>query len=151
MMQVDLEKCTGCGQCLEICSVGAISLVKGNAVIDPDTCISCGKCVNACPQGAISEVRLPAVVIPTDIQPARMETSKPVPAAWPGSRLAWGVPVITFIGREIIPRLADTLLGALDRRLSASSKKPVTLDIATARPARGQERQARWRRRGRMS
>jgi len=50
--ELDLEKCTGCGKCVEVCKVGAASVVDGKAVIDYDKCIMCGRCVVNCPVGA---------------------------------------------------------------------------------------------------
>lgn len=52
--EVDAGKCTGCGVCLDICPVEAISLNDDKAVIDEDTCTECGLCVDECPNDAIS-------------------------------------------------------------------------------------------------
>lgn len=52
-MIVDKETCVGCGACVAVCPVGAISL-EDKACIDADSCIGCGACVNACPVGAIA-------------------------------------------------------------------------------------------------
>jgi len=52
--KVDAEKCTGCGICVDICPVEAISLENGMAVVDERTCTACGLCVNECPNEAIS-------------------------------------------------------------------------------------------------
>ncbi len=49
---LDLEKCTGCGKCVEVCKVGATRIVDEKAVIDFDKCIMCGRCVVNCPVGA---------------------------------------------------------------------------------------------------
>jgi NAD-dependent dihydropyrimidine dehydrogenase PreA subunit len=154
MMQVDLEKCTGCGECLEACSVEAISLIEGKAAIDADTCLSCGACVQACPAGAIAEVRLPVPARVVAIQPVKPQIVHPVPVARPASRLAWAGPALSFIGREIVPRLADTLIAALDRRLSASPPAEAVYDPGKTQQLRGgllrvRPRQLRRRRRGR--
>ncbi len=60
---VDLEKCTGCGSCLERCYFGALSLVEAEEVgavsIDEERCMGCGLCTVVCPEDALTmrEVR----------------------------------------------------------------------------------------------
>ena len=53
VVEVDVGKCTGCGECVDVCPVEAIKVRKGKAVIG-DACVVCGACVSACPKGAIS-------------------------------------------------------------------------------------------------
>jgi NADH-quinone oxidoreductase subunit F len=51
---IDEEKCTGCGACVKVCPVGAISGEKKKPhSIDPDTCIRCKLCISRCPEDAI--------------------------------------------------------------------------------------------------
>ena len=51
---VDQKKCIGCGTCVEICPVGAISFSdEGKAVIDASKCIKCHSCESICPVEAI--------------------------------------------------------------------------------------------------
>jgi Fe-S-cluster-containing hydrogenase component 2 len=52
--KVDEELCTGCGACVEVCPVEAISLRDGKTQIDSDKCVDCGVCVDECPTDAIS-------------------------------------------------------------------------------------------------
>ncbi len=52
--KIDQEKCTGCGNCAEICPVEAISMENDKAKMDDDTCVDCGTCVDECPVEAIS-------------------------------------------------------------------------------------------------
>jgi ferredoxin len=56
MYWVDEELCIGCGECVEVCSAGAISLVNGIARIDQENCAECGDCASTCPEAAISSV-----------------------------------------------------------------------------------------------
>jgi ferredoxin len=50
---IDVEKCTACGNCAEVCPVDAIT-VDEKAKVDADTCVDCGTCVDECPVDAIS-------------------------------------------------------------------------------------------------
>jgi predicted Fe-Mo cluster-binding NifX family protein len=50
---VNKEKCVGCGQCIAVCPVEAISLNNGVATVS-DACVTCGACVHTCPVEAIS-------------------------------------------------------------------------------------------------
>jgi len=50
---VDEDKCTGCGLCVDVCPVEAISL-NDVAKIDSETCTDCSRCVEECPNDAIS-------------------------------------------------------------------------------------------------
>ena len=54
--EVNREKCSGCGTCVDYCPVDAIALVEGKARIDGVRCIGCGECVTVCPEGAIPPV-----------------------------------------------------------------------------------------------
>jgi len=46
-------ECTGCGLCVEVCYIGAISLNGGAAQIS-DSCKGCGRCAIVCPAEAIT-------------------------------------------------------------------------------------------------
>ena len=51
---IDKEKCIGCGTCVDVCPVNAISLNdEGKAQIDQEKCIKCGTCEAVCPVMAI--------------------------------------------------------------------------------------------------
>jgi len=52
--QVDREKCTGCGICVDACPVESIAVENGKAKIDAEKCVDYGRCVEECPNEAIS-------------------------------------------------------------------------------------------------
>jgi ferredoxin len=51
--EVDEQRCSGCGTCVDACVEQAISL-HPLATIDPERCIGCGACCGACPNEALS-------------------------------------------------------------------------------------------------
>jgi Fe-S-cluster-containing hydrogenase component 2 len=57
IVQIDEQKCDGCGECLPACAEGAITLVGGKARLSADVlCDGLGACLGECPQGAITVV-----------------------------------------------------------------------------------------------
>lgn len=55
-IEIDPEKCRGCGICKKNCPVNAITgEVKQPHKIDEDVCIKCGTCISKCPFKAISK------------------------------------------------------------------------------------------------
>ncbi len=54
IIEIDEEKCNGCGVCAAACHEGAIGMVNGKAkLLRDDYCDGLGDCLPACPTGAI--------------------------------------------------------------------------------------------------
>src|SRR5512136_2210968 len=54
IVQIDQDKCNGCGLCVPSCAEGAITIVNGKAVLAADNlCDGLGACLGDCPQDAI--------------------------------------------------------------------------------------------------
>ncbi len=51
--KVKRKRCVGCGDCIQRCAQGAISLIEERAVIDPKKCVGCGECISICPKRAV--------------------------------------------------------------------------------------------------
>jgi len=51
---VDIEKCTGCETCMDVCPAAAITMEDGKAKVDADLCVDCETCVDECPSEAIT-------------------------------------------------------------------------------------------------
>lgn len=55
IIQIDEEKCTGCGLCIPGCPEGAIQMIDGKARLVSDLfCDGLGACLGHCPEGAIT-------------------------------------------------------------------------------------------------
>ena len=62
IIDIDEEKCDGCGLCTEACEEGALELVNGKAkLVRDDYCDGMGNCLPVCPNDAISFVVREAV------------------------------------------------------------------------------------------
>ena len=58
IIQIDEDKCNGCGACVNACHEGAIGLVDGKAkLLRDDYCDGLGDCLPECPTGAITFVQ----------------------------------------------------------------------------------------------
>ena len=51
--EIDLDKCTYCGKCQEICQFNAIGILPDTALTFPELCHSCGGCFLICPEDAV--------------------------------------------------------------------------------------------------
>ncbi|MFX1491035.1 MAG: FAD-binding protein [Promethearchaeota archaeon] len=52
MLNIDTEKCTGCGLCVKVCPFDAMQLVNEKAEAN-EACTLCGACVKVCPVDAL--------------------------------------------------------------------------------------------------
>jgi NAD-dependent dihydropyrimidine dehydrogenase PreA subunit len=166
MINVDQALCAGCGVCINACPTGAIYLSNDKALVDPALCDGCGEpgtsngklCVEICPDAALTWVTelipenvagpfLPAVVEPSvAIIPA--QTRKPAP--WHRAFLPAVGGALSWVGREVVPRLTPLALETLDNALRRRLERPArgrekTADAMNA--GSGQVRRQRRRRR----
>lgn len=55
IVNINQDKCNGCGLCVPKCHKGIIEIVDGKArVVSDDLCDGAGLCLSLCPQGAIT-------------------------------------------------------------------------------------------------
>jgi Fe-S-cluster-containing hydrogenase component 2 len=126
MIFVDEDKCTGCGDCLEVCpEEGAIVLQEDKAIINQELCNSCAECVTACPEGAIYEVEA-APMVPEQAQPVQVTGQ---------SALSRARPAIVSTLAAAAPLAVDALAGVARRWLDRRSAVRRTDD--QAQPGRG--------------
>jgi NAD-dependent dihydropyrimidine dehydrogenase PreA subunit len=54
-LELDAEKCTGCGLCLEVCPHAVLARDNGHVrIADRDACMECGACQRNCPAEAVT-------------------------------------------------------------------------------------------------
>jgi len=73
---INADKCNGCGKCVSLCPVEAMTLVSSNdpvkplskmAKLDQDICLGCGVCLPGCNKDAIKlESRKERVITPVN-------------------------------------------------------------------------------------
>ena len=76
---VDNEKCEGCGICLTVCPLHAISIIEGKAFIDQNRCTECLQCINECPNDAIRQIPEREVSLKTRESPIPYFEDKTIP------------------------------------------------------------------------
>jgi NAD-dependent dihydropyrimidine dehydrogenase PreA subunit len=155
VITIDIERCTGCGACVEVCPTSALYLVDGKATVDGALCSECEACLAACPSGAITltaqeEPVAEAAGLPALRQEPEVIRVRTWPAPVPlrsgalpvvGAALAWA-------GREILPWLSDLLLDTLHRRTTGQQPMRVARNRRTldrGGRGRGQQHRHRWR------
>jgi NAD-dependent dihydropyrimidine dehydrogenase PreA subunit len=53
-LELDIEKCTGCTMCVQVCPHAVFTIDKGKAkIVDRDACMECGACARNCPEEAL--------------------------------------------------------------------------------------------------
>lgn len=92
VIEINEEKCNGCGACASACHEGAIGMVNGKAkLLRDDYCDGLGDCLPACPAGAITFVEREAAAydeaaVLRKKQENEQKEEHPLPCGCPGTQ-----------------------------------------------------------------
>jgi len=128
IIEIDEERCDGCGNCVISCAEGAIEIIDGKARLVKDSyCDGLGACLGECPQGALRIIEREADEFDPDAveehlkrtEEKKSEGSKELPCGCPSSQI-----------RTLLPQAGHTPPpGQVAQGASVLSHWPVQLKL----------------------
>lgn len=132
IVEIDEERCDGCGQCAGACAEGAIRIVDGKARLVKDSfCDGLGACIGECPRGALKIIERDAEEFdPVAVERHMKEEEGPGPVQAPV--MACGCPSSQVRMFDLPREKPAVAVGRPQERASALSHWPVQIRLVPA-------------------
>jgi Pyruvate/2-oxoacid:ferredoxin oxidoreductase delta subunit len=134
VVQIDEDKCDGCGLCVPGCAEGALQIIDGKAKLVSDIyCDGLGACLGECPQGAITMVEREAEEFSEEAVNERLEElgRKPLSGDHGHGSERRAEP---DCGSDAVESLACGCPGTLSQTFNRPKPEPVTPDAGAGCP-----------------
>ena len=119
IIEIDEERCDGCGNCVIACAEGALQIIDGKAkVISDNLCDGLGACLGDCPQDALQIIEREAEdfdeeAVEQHLDTLKAEGEKPAsPCGCPSSQIQSFAPAAGCQGANL-PKSIETSQSAL--------------------------------------
>lgn len=135
IIEINEDKCNGCGICVNACHEGAIELINGKARLVSDIyCDGLGDCLPGCPVGAIEIIERESLEYDDAAVKERMKEKEPLPCGCPGTAAkAINRNTILKPKIEIKVQASDLLAGDVHENKSQLNQWPVQLKLVNSR------------------
>jgi NAD-dependent dihydropyrimidine dehydrogenase PreA subunit len=139
---IDSARCTGCGDCVDVCPRGAISIQERLAVIEQNLCSACLACVPVCEAEAIVVTETVALAQRPEMRvqptPTRSRTVGTALASLGGAALA-------YFAERVLPEVIDRLTRdrSPDIATPENARKETGAGVAGPDPRGGRRRRRR--------